>query len=105
MIDESAFLSECHRVLKPNGRLVLTTPTPLSFPVLFFELMRSRRYFYTEDHRYYFTPRWVERLLSVTGYELQSTKAVGWWLPFGVLKPCPVALSYQVAYVAVPRAS
>lgn len=99
-----AFLRDVAPLIAPGGRLVLTTPNPVSFPVLLFELLRSRRYFYTDDHRYYFTPRWVARLLSVSGYELQATKAVGWWLPFGVLRPCPVALSYQVAYVAVPRA-
>jgi len=99
------FLRSLAPLIARGGRLLLSTPNPLSFPVLFIELARSRRYFYTSDHRYYFTPRWVERLLSVTGYELQAAKSVGLWLPFGVLKPCPVALSYQVAYVAVPRGS
>jgi 2-polyprenyl-3-methyl-5-hydroxy-6-metoxy-1,4-benzoquinol methylase len=103
--DPYAFLRDVSRHIAPGGRLVITTPNPLSLPVILFEIVRSHRYFYTPDHRYYFAPRWVERLLNVTGYDLLAMKAVGWWLPFGVLGACPVALSYQVIYAATPRAT
>jgi hypothetical protein len=67
---------------------------------MLFELARSHRRFYTREHRFYFTPRWVERMLEETGWAPSAMRAVGWWLPFGVVPACPVALSYQVIYVA-----
>ena len=95
-----AFLREVGKLLKPDGRLILTTPNPFGFPVLLCEILRLRRFFYTTEHLYYFLPRWVVRLLEHTGYRVAAVKPVGWWLPFGVLGLCPVALSYQVIYVA-----
>jgi 2-polyprenyl-3-methyl-5-hydroxy-6-metoxy-1,4-benzoquinol methylase len=95
-----AFLRSVHEVLRPGGRLVLSTPNAVGFPTLLFELSSSQRRFYTRDHRFYFTPRWVERMLDVTGWRLTDVQAVGWWLPFGVVAKCPVACSYQVVYVA-----
>ncbi|MDH4129126.1 MAG: class I SAM-dependent methyltransferase [Spirochaetota bacterium] len=53
----SSILEECHRILKPNGVLILTTPTPLSKPLLEFLAFKlkivSREEI--EDHKYYFT--------------------------------------------------
>jgi hypothetical protein len=62
-----------------------------------FEWLRSTRWFYSPDHTYYFTPRWVARLLDRSPFHLQETAGVGIW-PFGL--PCPVGLSYQVLYIA-----
>jgi SAM-dependent methyltransferase len=96
------FLRGLREVVTPGGRLVLTTPNPIGVPTLWFELTRSHRRFYTSDHRFYFTPRWVERMLDDTGWGVRKVRAVGLWLPFGVVPVCPVALSYQVIYVAEP---
>ena len=85
------------RSLVPSGRLILSTPNPGSLPVVVFEWLRSTRRFYTSDHTYYFTPRWVARLLERSPFRLEETAGVGIW-PFGL--PCPVGLSYQVLYVA-----
>jgi 2-polyprenyl-3-methyl-5-hydroxy-6-metoxy-1,4-benzoquinol methylase len=96
------FLRSLHGHLAERGLLVLSTPNPLGFPVLLSELFRDRRHFYTEDHTYYFLPRWVERMLDRTGYRLVRTRPVGLWIP-GIRIPwAPVALSYQVIYVATP---
>lgn len=94
------FLRGLRDVVAPGGRLVLSTPNPLGFPVVMFELSRSRKRFYTRDHRFYFTPRWVDRMLDDTGWLRRETHGVGLWLPFGAVPPCPIALSYQVVYVA-----
>jgi 2-polyprenyl-3-methyl-5-hydroxy-6-metoxy-1,4-benzoquinol methylase len=83
--------------LKPGGRLVLSTPNLVSPPVVLFEWLRSHSRFYTTDHTFYFSPRWVERMLSTTGFQVRELKSVGLW-PLGL--PCPVGLSYQVIYVA-----
>jgi len=94
------FLRDVRSLLNPGGRLIVTTPNPMGFPVFLCELLRLRRFFYTTEHVYYFLPRWAVRLIEFAGFEMASMKSVGWWLPFGVLGLCPVALSYQVIYVA-----
>lgn len=93
-------LRDLSDLLSVDGRLILSTPNPLGFPVFFCELFQSHRFFYTREHLYYFLPRWVQRLLEFSGYRVQSIKPVGLWLPFGVFGLCPIALSYQVIYVA-----
>lgn len=85
--------------IKEGGTLVASTPNPLGFPVIAFEMGLSRKYFYTREHTYYFPPRWMVRVLEGSGYRLVSQTGVGLW-PFGVR--CPIAASYQVIYVATP---
>lgn len=87
--------------ITPGGRILISTPNPVSWPCLLFEWFGSRSWFYSADHTYYFPPRWVRRLLHRTSYSLVRTRAVGLWLP-GVTLPCPVAWSYQVIYHATP---
>ena len=94
------FLRDLHGLLADDGRLILSTPNPLGFPVGICELFRIKRFFFTEWHTYYFLPRWVERILNKTGYELCAIKPVGLFLPFLVVPYCPITLSYQVVYVA-----
>jgi len=96
------FLRGVRSVVRPGGRIVLSTPNPMAFPVIFFEAMRSDRFFYTADHVYYFLPRWIRRMLERTGFSLVKALPVGLWLPLPFVVPCPVALSYQVVYVATP---
>lgn len=83
--------------LVPAGRLLVSTPNPLAIPVAWFEWARSPRRFFTDDHAYHFSPRWVVRMLERTGYVVRAVEAVGLW-PTGW--PCPVGLSYQIVYVA-----
>ena len=94
-----ALLRSLRDSLADDGLLLLSTPNPMAFPVVFAEMLRSSKYFYTRDHLYYFLPRWVERLLTATGYETEDVKPVGLWTPWFV-GPAPVALSYQVIYAA-----
>jgi SAM-dependent methyltransferase len=94
------FLAQVREVLRDGGQLVLSTPNPLGFPTLFFEIGCNRRYFYTSDHAFYFTPRWVWRMLERTGFQVERTEAVGIWLPFGHVPYSPRWLSYQLVYVA-----
>lgn len=85
--------------LAPGGRLLLSTPNPLAFPVMAFELIRSKKRFFAKTHAYYFTPRWVEKLLQDCELRVTEVIPVGLW-PYAL--PCPVGLSYQVIYAAVP---
>jgi SAM-dependent methyltransferase len=101
-----AFLRSLRGYLADDGRVILSTPNPVSWPVILFELFRSRRYFYSHDHLYYITPRWVVRLLEATGYVVEAIVPVGLLPPLGrFVLPCPVALSYQVIYVGRPTAA
>ncbi len=99
------FLRACRAALRPGGVLVLSTPNPLHPPVLLCEALGVRRFFYTTEHRYYFLPRWVERMLTDCGLIPSAVRGVGYPLvPFGrkPVLPAPVPLSYHVVYVARP---
>lgn len=95
-----AFMRDLRGLVKQGGKLLITTPNPMGFPVAICELLRLRRFFYTGEHLYYFLPRWAVRLIEFAGFEVSAVKPVGWWSPFGALGLCPAALSYQVIYVA-----
>lgn len=100
--DPYAFLRGVRPLIASEGRLVISTPNPTSFPVVFFEWMASRSYFYAEDHAFLAPPRWVDRMLADSGFRLIRHVPVGLWLPPFPAIRCPVALSYQVIYVAEP---
>lgn len=95
-----ALLRDLHPLLADGGRLLVSTPNPLAFPVVVAEFLRLKRYFYTSEHLYYFLPRWVTRILERAGYEVEDVRPVGLWTPFFGIPLVPVALSYQVIYVA-----
>jgi SAM-dependent methyltransferase len=94
------FLRELHTLLKKEGALIISTPNPLGFPILFFELFQNKKRFYSNDHTYYFLPRWVERLLDLTGYKLEQIKPVGIWCGFFFIACAIKSLSYQLIYIA-----
>ena len=103
--DPYAFLRAVAKVLVPSGRLIVSTPNPIAFPTLLMEILQSRRFFYSSDHTYYFTPRWVARLLTRSGFQLEAVIPVGLRLPGGYLPWSPAWLSYQVIYSARRRDS
>jgi hypothetical protein len=94
------FTRRTRELLVDGGRLVISTPNPLGFPMVLFELAQSRRRFYAADHTYALTPRWVRRMLESCGYALEKSIAVGLWNPWLPFHLCPVTLSYQVIYLA-----
>ena len=99
------FLRSLREFLTADGRVVLSTPNPVAWPVIFFEMCLSRKYFYSQGHVFYFTPRWVMRMLEHSGFVVESVIPVGLFLPLPrVVLPCPVGLSYHVIYVARSRA-
>lgn len=67
----SAVLSEVYRILKPNGKLILTTPTPLAKPVLEFLAFKlnviSREEI--EDHKCYYNKKMIRELFNRTGFK------------------------------------
>lgn len=95
------FLRAARATIRPGGRLVLSTPNPLAPPVLLFEIARSRGRYFTDEHVFYFNPRWMVRALERAGYHVERIRPVGFGHPFFVI-PSPVWLSYQLIYVARP---
>ena len=95
-------LRHLKQFIEKDGKLLLSTPNPLGFPVVLAEYLRNKKFFYTEEHVYYFPPRWMERLLTRSGYKVEEVTPVGLWLPRGHLPLPSVSLSYQVIYVASP---
>ena len=92
-------LRNLKNILNTNGRLILSTPNPLAFPVIFIEIFRIKQFFYSYDHKYLFTPRWVERLLSDCGYNLIQIKPVGIWCYFFSIPINFSAISWQNIYI------
>ena len=86
----------------PGGRLILSTPNVIGFPVVVAEYLWLRRFYYTEEHVFCFSPRWVWRLLERSGYRVLKTKGCGLCGPWGWWFPAPRPLCYHIVYVAAP---
>lgn len=71
--DPESLLKECNRILKKNGRVVMTTPTRAAKPVL--EFMAFKLHIINEDeileHVHYYNKEDVRKLASKTGFKLE----------------------------------
>ncbi len=69
-------LNESFRILKNNGVLILTTPTPLSKPILEFLAFKMKLISRDEikDHKNYFWPRKIEEMLIKAGFKKEKIK-------------------------------
>lgn len=63
----SAFIKIVHKILKPDGRLVISTPNFLSWPE---RLMGRFWHCIIRMHLYYFTPKTVSRLLLENNFKI-----------------------------------
>ena len=70
-------LSEIHRILKPGGYLFLTTPSPISRPVLEFLAYRLKLLDETEirDHKNYFSKNNLEKLVKQHSFQIIKLKS------------------------------
>lgn len=94
-------LRSLRKFILPGGSLIISTPNPLGIPVAVAEYLCLRRFYYTKNHVFYFSPRWAWRLLERSGYRV--TKTVGCGASIGGLwLPAPVPLSYIAIYQAEP---
>jgi 2-polyprenyl-3-methyl-5-hydroxy-6-metoxy-1,4-benzoquinol methylase len=76
MIDESAFLQECRRVVKPGGRLIVTTPN-LSFLInrLLVLFGRMPRFVYEPYHYHCHTRDTLVEMLTSHGFVVERVIA------------------------------
>ena len=65
--------------LNANGRLIVTTPNIVAFPVLIIELFNIEKYFYSNEHKYLLSPRWIAKMMRDCGYKVIKIKPVGLW--------------------------
>lgn len=67
--DYKNHINEIYRILKKNGRAVLTTPAPSADPILkflcFLGLIDKRE---IDDHKRYFNKKWLTRLFMDAGF-------------------------------------
>ena len=73
--DPLGMLKEIHRVLKPNGHLVMETPV---YDSLTYRLLgRRERSLSCSGHIYFFTTKSLERSFRLAGFELVRRRRVG----------------------------
>lgn len=70
-------LNECFRCLKPAGKLIITTPTPLARPILEFlaywlHLINEKE---ISDHKNYFWPKNLKQMLVRAGFNRENIKS------------------------------
>lgn len=90
-------IEQCWKALKPGGKLILSTPNPLGFPRLFFELFNFKKYFYHRNHYFMFVPRWMNRILENSGFVKPKMIGLAFIIPVKTL----IFLADQVIYIAV----
>lgn len=76
-------LKECFRVLKRDGKLILTTPSPRAKPVLEFlsfklNLLNQEQ---IKNHKNYFAPAKTKKMLQKAGFSQGNIKS--WYFGFG----------------------
>ncbi|MCP6718047.1 MAG: class I SAM-dependent methyltransferase [Patescibacteria group bacterium] len=76
-----SFISEAKRVLKTNGLLILTTPNPYALHRILRFLLKREDSIGDEDHKLFYTPNAIERLLKGFKVEITSDKLNKRYLP------------------------
>jgi len=89
-------INELSKILKNGGLLVLSTPNPHGFPLLFIEWLSIKKFFYANAHTFLFPPRWLRRILESNN--LRVIKQYGQDFFFALRVPLPLA--YIMFFIA-----
>ena len=105
----ASFLRACHKILKDDGQLLLTTPNPYHWTTMAGNLLFSSSGL-TPEHINLFPYRALVALLHYTGWEcIKVLNASGgmrlWHTTRSWFIPCPKALAWQHLYVCKKRNS
>lgn len=70
-------LTECNRILKKNGKIMITTPAPMSKPILEFLSYRLNIVNPVEimDHKHYFSKNELVNLLKSCGFKDMTVRS------------------------------
>jgi SAM-dependent methyltransferase len=90
------FLKDCYDILNPGGRVVLSTPNPYFPPVIWLERLLSRRFFYTDEHVFMFSPTYLARLLERQGF--RNIRVLSGGVPIG-----PMLVPYLSRVLKQPK--
>ena len=71
-------LKECFRVLKPNGKIVILTPTPSSDFII--RLLAYLKFVGKFEHTIYFTLNGLEKLCTDIGFRTKDKRYYNLWL-------------------------
>ena len=77
-LDQPAdLLRECHRIMKPGGRILITTPSPMSKPLLEFLSFRLNIVSPVEirDHKHYYSKVELTTILGHCGFTNLKVKS------------------------------
>jgi ubiquinone/menaquinone biosynthesis C-methylase UbiE len=86
----SAYLADIRRVLKPEGTLILTTPSPAAKPVLEFLAYDLHLIDRTEidDHKHYFSKGELRETFKQTGFPGKSILVKNFQLGMNIVAIC-----------------
>lgn len=76
------FLRECQKVLKKNGKIVLSTPNPHYFWEIILTIILSKKLFYTRDHVCLYPQRWLIRMFEMAGFSQVKILSGGIKIPY-----------------------
>lgn len=96
LLDPYKAIGELSKILKNGGLLILSTPNPHGFPLLFVEWLNIKRYFYTKNHAFSFPPRWLERMLESNKFKVIKKYGLDYFFSIKV----PIQISYAMVFVA-----
>lgn len=87
LVNPQAILNECFRILKKDGKLILTTPSPRAKPILEFLAFKLKLIDEKEikDHQNYFQPSDLISMLTKAGFKEKNIKTQYFEWHFNIL--------------------